>query len=466
MKSGKPPTTCSPTDAEAWLELSFNVVAWLRPLLMVLGTVAVPAILLVASKVNIERTMGLEFADAKMEEAFHRQRAKDINREGRLYLKLTPLCAVVYLYVGQYAMFFLTLMVMPFFLFEVPLWAWKAVGKYPGTVVQVVSWLYLFDADAPSFRIMSASIVLVMASYSFGRLCFVSWSGYAHQARDRAREAPPSVSHVMCFNILYITDVFAIALLYKVVLVFACQVDFASRLGGAEGKTVGAVFLVVNVWLLMHQYIMLQDRRESFARLHTNVELGHDLSLYTKAIDVMAKGVAISHRGGAILHVNQTWCDITGYAKESVVGKMDCPVRLLAGPNTDDLALQAIDRAMDLGEQFKCEILAYKQNGNAFWNEFTVCPVKNADGVIEQFISTIDDVTQKVMQARTIVKQKQFISTQARKNADSAAGAAKSLVQARSVIAVQAAENAELTEMIAQMRAQMIRIHPVTGRRY
>ena len=133
-------------------------------------------------------------------------------------------------------------------------------------------------------------------------------------------------------------------------------------------------------------------------------------------------------------------------------------MRLLAGPNTDDLALQAIDRAMDLGEQFKCEILAYKQNGNAFWNEFTVCPVKNADGVIEQFISTIDDVTQKVMQARTIVKQKQFISTQARKNADSAAGAAKSLVQA--------AENAELTEMIAQMRAQMIRIHPVTGRRY
>ena len=37
----------------------------------------------------------------------------------------------------------------------------------------------------------------------------------------------------------------------------------------------------------------------------------------------MAKGVAISSRGGAILHVNQTWCDITGFAKDDVVGRKD-----------------------------------------------------------------------------------------------------------------------------------------------
>ncbi len=104
---------------------------------------------------------------------------------------------------------------------------------------------------------------------------------------------------------------------------FACQVDFASRLGGQQGVSVGAVFFIVNIWLLMHQYIMLQDRRESFSRLHTNVTLGHDLSMYKKAIDVMAKAFAISSRGGAILHVNQAWCDITGSGKPAVVGRQE-----------------------------------------------------------------------------------------------------------------------------------------------
>ena len=253
MMDEKPPSsaTCHPTDAEAWLEFSFNIMGWLRPMLMVAGAVAIPAIVLLGSRVNIELLLGLQFKDAEIEHAFIRQRAGDINREGRLYLKLTPFCALVYLYVGQYAMLLLTLCVVPFFFLDVPLWAWKAVGKYPGTIVQVVSWLYLLDANAPTFDLMSMAVILIMASYSFGRLCFITWSGYAAQ----------------------------------VALVFACQVDFAARLGGKRGASVGAVFFIVNIWLLMHHYIMLQDRRESFSRLRQNVALGHDLSLYTKAID-------------------------------------------------------------------------------------------------------------------------------------------------------------------------------------
>ena len=61
----------------------------------------------------------------------------------------------------------------------------------------------------------------------------------------------------------------------------------------------------------------------------------------------MAKGVAIVDTDRKTLHVNSTWCDITGYAVGDVVGRADrCPFRLLAGPATDDLALRAIDQAI------------------------------------------------------------------------------------------------------------------------
>ena len=219
---------------------------------MVISCIAIPIIVLHGSRHHIERWLGLQFRDPDEETRYRRQRDIDIQREARLYLVLSPFFGIVYLHTGQYAMFMLNLGVLPFFfIINIPAWWWKAVGKWPGTATLCVSWLYIFDATVPTFDLVTGAALLVMASYTFGRICFVTWTGYLLQA----------------------------------LVVFACQVDFAARLGGKRGASVGAVFFIVNIWLLMHHYIMLQDRRESFSRLRQNVALGHDLSLYTKAID-------------------------------------------------------------------------------------------------------------------------------------------------------------------------------------
>jgi len=101
----------------------------------------------------------------------------------------------------------------------------------------------------------------------------------------------------------------------------------------------------------------------------------------------MAKGVAIVDTDRKTLHVNSTWCDITGYAVGDVVGRADrCPFRLLAGPATDDLALRAIDQAIARGTEVKGEILAYKRDGTEFWNEPVVIPQDHK----EQHFSSIE----------------------------------------------------------------------------
>ena len=77
-------------------------------------------------------------------------------------------------------------------------------------------------------------------------------------------------------------------------------------------------------------------------------------------------------------------------------------------------------------------------------------------GAVEQFIATIDDVTEKVRQSHIIYSQKMFIGSQAKLTADSAFGAARSLASARAMIAAQSAENAMLNETIQILRDEVV----------
>ena len=97
-----------------------------------------------------------------------------------------------------------------------------------------------------------------------------------------------------------------------------------------------------------------------------------------------------------------------------------------------------------------------KKDGEDCWWELTVRPVEDGRGCVEQFVATLDDVTEKVRQTRVIAEQKKFIGEQARATADSAMGAARTLAQAKAVIASQTAETAMLKDTIERMREQLL----------
>jgi len=89
--------------------------------------------------------------------------------------------------------------------------------------------------------------------------------------------------------------------------------------------------------------------------------------------------------------------------------------------------------------------------------ELTARPVRDDAGRLEQFIATIDDITERVRQAHIIYEQKRFIGSQAKLTADSAFGAARSLSSARAMIASQGAENATLNETIKRLEDELAR---------
>ena len=74
-----------------------------------------------------------------------------------------------------------------------------------------------------------------------------------------------------------------------------------------------------------------------------------------------------------IVFANQAFLDLTGYAREEVIGR-NC--RLLQGPDTTPESAAAIRRAIETCEPtFRGEILNYRKDGTSFWNALFMSPV-------------------------------------------------------------------------------------------
>ena len=382
---------------------------------------------------SVDSMLGLEFDDAETERAYREQREQDIATEGRQYLNIVPFTATAFLLTGQYPMFFFAASCLPFFWIPIPSWAWMMLGQYPGTIVQIASWHFFPTMHTVTIDALGPAMALTMACQANGRVCFPSWSGFAVQQA----------------------------------IVLACQTRFAWRATGGRAQHFGVVvslFAIIAIWTLQHHFIMLRDRRKSFLRLHLNRKLQKDVTLYAKAVEVMGKGLIVASAECEIVHVNKTWCQISGFAKEDVVGKREFVEKCcFAGDLTDKRETDAVARAIAGGLPFVGELRAYRKDGTEFWCELTVRPVKDDAGTTQQFIATIDDVTEKVRQSHIIYSQKMFIGSQAKLTADSAFGAARSLASARAMIAAQSAENAMLNETIQILRDEVAEMDAIRG---
>ncbi|MBZ9675184.1 putative bifunctional diguanylate cyclase/phosphodiesterase [Mesorhizobium sp. ES1-1] len=93
-----------------------------------------------------------------------------------------------------------------------------------------------------------------------------------------------------------------------------------------------------------------------------------------------------------IAFVNQAFSDMTGYTSAEAVGR-NC--RFLQGPETSVDSIALLREALASGQVIKLELLNYRKNGEAFWNEVQISPQVNEAGDILGFIGVLTDVTER-----------------------------------------------------------------------
>lgn len=92
----------------------------------------------------------------------------------------------------------------------------------------------------------------------------------------------------------------------------------------------------------------------------------------------------------AIVFVNQTFTELTGYTFEEVHGMN---LRFLQGEKTDLQLIEQIDRELRASKPVNKELLYYKKDGTPFWNEVVIQPVLNEGGTVLYNVSFILDIT-------------------------------------------------------------------------
>lgn len=92
------------------------------------------------------------------------------------------------------------------------------------------------------------------------------------------------------------------------------------------------------------------------------------------------------------VYVNPAFARMSGYSAEEILGR-NC--RFMHGEDREQEGLETIRRTLArLGE---CEVVLrnYRRDGTLFWNQLTLAPVRDAEGVVTHYIGVATDLTDR-----------------------------------------------------------------------
>lgn len=121
-----------------------------------------------------------------------------------------------------------------------------------------------------------------------------------------------------------------------------------------------------------------------------------ELGLLSLVAEETDRSVLVTDDRCRVVYVNRAFVERFGHAREAVVGR--CPIRLLAGPHTDSVALQRIRGRAGSGCAFQEEVLAYARDGEEVWVSASVHPAPAPDGRGRQVVVLADVTESRRMQ--------------------------------------------------------------------
>ncbi|MDX1294972.1 MAG: diguanylate cyclase, partial [Sulfurimonadaceae bacterium] len=118
-----------------------------------------------------------------------------------------------------------------------------------------------------------------------------------------------------------------------------------------------------------------------------------EVTRLSRAIEQIDDLVLITDRSGLIEYVNDAFVEHTGYEREEVYGKN---ARLLKSGEHDQPFYKGLWSTILSGNVFKGRVINRKKDGEIFYEQKTITPIKDKVGNIVTFVSTSKDITQTV----------------------------------------------------------------------
>lgn len=157
----------------------------------------------------------------------------------------------------------------------------------------------------------------------------------------------------------------------------------------------GVSLYTVIIMLFGIGYVYFIARRMNtldFKRLEVEqsiIKSNERLDQFKTALDEIAI-VAITDKKGVINYVNDQFCDISQYSREELIGNTHAMVN--SGFH-DQAFFNDLWLTISKGEMWEGEVVNRAKDGSLYYVQTVILPLKNHDGVVEQYMAVRQDVT-------------------------------------------------------------------------
>jgi len=143
----------------------------------------------------------------------------------------------------------------------------------------------------------------------------------------------------------------------------------------------------------------------------------HELSLFidrqnaeekanklSRAVEQSSVAVVITNREGSIEYINPFFTELTGYSFDEVKGKKS---NILKSGHQNNEFYQKLWEVILSGDNWEGEFLNKKKSGELYWSQATISPILNSDGIITNFISIHEDITERKKMVEDLIDAKE-----------------------------------------------------------
>lgn len=117
-----------------------------------------------------------------------------------------------------------------------------------------------------------------------------------------------------------------------------------------------------------------------------------ELRKYKRAVEQSPETILITDTKGMIEYVNPKFTELTGYSFKEVYGKSPKILSTNMRSKNDEKILW---ETLLSGNEWRGEFYNKKKNGEMFWQNASISPIKNDHGKITHFISVQEDITDR-----------------------------------------------------------------------
>ena len=117
-----------------------------------------------------------------------------------------------------------------------------------------------------------------------------------------------------------------------------------------------------------------------------------ELTKLSRAVEQSSASIIITDIDGNIEYVNPKFCDITGYSQEEILGKNP---RVLKFGNYQESFYKELWETIKSGHEWRGEFHNKKKNGEPLWESASISPIKDAEGIITNFLAVKENITER-----------------------------------------------------------------------